>query len=1022
MNKDEVKKQLSELISRYNETLRVSDRNKITEETIRTWLNDFLSIFGWDVKNTNQVLQEKILSDESKKRLQAIKSPHNKPDYILVNGINIKSFLDAKSIDVDIFTDSDVAYQIRSYGWSAKCPCAFVSNFEQFVIYDTRFIPDLSQPANANTIQICIDNYIEQFDTLYEHLWHDNICSNHLYDLYTTTKIEGKNQVDNQFMDILSFYRKKIALDIYNNNYQLVHSDIVSLNYYVQIILDRIVFIRVCESKGIEKIEKLKSFISSSEGFWNAFRKSCYTEFYNHYDGAMFAHDEIFEQLNLDNEILTDFVNKLYYPYPYCFDVIPIKVLANIYEVFLGSQIIIENGIAKEVSKEDYVRTNGAVATPEHIVEMICKQTISLDSVNNIEELLSITILDPCCGSGVFLVSCYERLASKMLDILSEYPKEQKKYNTYFYQNNGQMFLTITARRAIITHCIYAIDYDEVAFEVTKMSLALKIVDGNNLLAWDGIGVFSDKILQEIDNNIKLGNTLVDINGSFPTDLYVYIKPLNIQLAFSSVFEKYNGFHYVIGNPPYVETKYYKAALPQMHTYLRENYRSFEGKADLAVLFIERGIQMLNENGKLGFIIQRRWFKTEYGSSARNVINTGRYLEKLIDFKSTDIFPRRTVYASIMILNKRGKDSISYFYMKSSSTDIKNIFENSEYNGNFEGCCYESIPCQIGSSPWIFDSYNVIKIRNRLSRRFGNLRDYPGLAIKDGIQALWKKIYHLKNVQFKDGIAIGFNGFNERVTVEADILRGIIYNKLFYPFKDVGPDAYCIFPYEGNSTIAISPLKMQNKFPLTYNYLFNNEQKIKDNIECRKDEYWYAFTREHNHSMYNIDKIIIPMTAKDTIGTYISSKGLYMDNANVWFITILNSNEYIMKAITCIINSSVFSVLAKAGANPQTNDYYKFNKQFLSPIPFPSEKITINSKYTYQLSNLYNDIYKLQIKYISSLNIHKKIIAQSLKQKWEILDDICLKIYELSVSEQQAINDIGRTIDRIQLLKEKTNE
>ena len=184
MNKDEVKKQLSELISRYNETLRVSDRNKITEETIRTWLNDFLSIFGWDVKNTNQVLQEKILSDESKKRLQAIKSPHNKPDYILVNGINIKSFLDAKSIDVDIFTDSDVAYQIRSYGWSAKCPCAFVSNFEQFVIYDTRFIPDLSQPANANTIQICIDNYIEQFDTLYEHLWHDNGISLSLEDGY----------------------------------------------------------------------------------------------------------------------------------------------------------------------------------------------------------------------------------------------------------------------------------------------------------------------------------------------------------------------------------------------------------------------------------------------------------------------------------------------------------------------------------------------------------------------------------------------------------------------------------------------------------------------------------------------------------------------------------------------------------------------------------------------------------------------------------------------------------------------
>ena len=78
------------------------------------------------------------------------------------------------------------------------------------------------------------------------------------------------------------------------------------------------------------------------------------------------------------------------------------------------------------------------------------------------------------------------------------------------------------------------------------------------------------------------------------------------------------------------------------------------------------------------------------------------------------------------------------------------------------------------------------------------------------------------------------------------------------------------------------------------------------------------------------------MTAPDTIATYIADKGLYMDNSNVWFITINNSPEDIMKAITCIINSTAFSVLAKAGANPQLNNYYKFNKQFLSPVPFPN--------------------------------------------------------------------------------------
>ena len=48
-----------------------------------------------------------------------------------MNGSNIKTFLDAKSLVVDIFSSKATAFQIRSYGWSAHVPCAFVSNFAQ---------------------------------------------------------------------------------------------------------------------------------------------------------------------------------------------------------------------------------------------------------------------------------------------------------------------------------------------------------------------------------------------------------------------------------------------------------------------------------------------------------------------------------------------------------------------------------------------------------------------------------------------------------------------------------------------------------------------------------------------------------------------------------------------------------------------------------------------------------------------------------------------------------------------------
>ena len=175
MNRETMKTQLQILIERYNRTTRLETKENVSEETIRTWLNEFLGLFGWDVQNTHEVLQERCLRGTAGERLREIRSPHRKPDYILVNGSNIKSFLDAKAPTVDIINDQQVAYQIRSYGWSAQVPCAFVSNFESFVIFDTRMSPTPDMPANYGATCITIDEYLEKFDVLYEHLSHDLI-------------------------------------------------------------------------------------------------------------------------------------------------------------------------------------------------------------------------------------------------------------------------------------------------------------------------------------------------------------------------------------------------------------------------------------------------------------------------------------------------------------------------------------------------------------------------------------------------------------------------------------------------------------------------------------------------------------------------------------------------------------------------------------------------------------------------------------------------------------------------------
>lgn len=1015
--KNQCKDKLAALVTKYTRMVNNSSLEKMSEETVRAWLNDFLEIFGWDVRNVSHVLQESVLNKNQRRRLVAINSTHKRPDYTLLKGGAIKSFLDAKAPSVDVFTSKAAAFQIRSYGWSAGVPCAFVSNFTQLAIFDTRFRPDITQDASHGVIQIRVEEYVDKFDILFDHLWRKNVISDGLNRLYTSFKKEGGKVLDVAFMNVLSSFRYKLAVELVKKNPKLV-TDEVSLNYYVQVIMDRIVFIRVCEAKGIEKTERLQKFKDSKIGFWRAFRKSCYMEFYHHYDGAMFDRDANFKRIDLSDEVFKDFLAELYYPSPYRFDVIPVMLLAKIYEEFLGKRLKVCRGEVFEVVKGEYVKTNGAISTPEYIVRLVCTKTLANADVSTISKLLECYILDPCCGSGIFLVACYDFLEREFIKLLKNCGRSQRIYkDCYFVDDDGNWLLTIPGRRLLITKCLYGIDIDEAAVEVTKMSLALKVLDGDCVTIWDSLGANGERILRDIAENVKLGNALVTPNPILGQKLSDALCAFDPKRTFPVVFTKGGGFRYIVCNPPYVETKYFKEAQPAFHAYVSEHYKAYEGKADLAVLFIERCLNLLSKNGKAGFIVQRRWFKTDYGKGIRKIINSGKMLEGLMEFEATDIFVRRITYVAILTLSKELQKDVRYCCVKGGGDTVKYLCEDVKAMNAYELANQKFLPHPKEDSQWNFDSTGIGEVYEKLSSKHGRFDTFPNMSIKDGIQALWKKVYHLRNVRFSGTCGIGNNGFGESVKIEKDMLRGIVYNREFYPFKKVEPDAWCLFPYEGASAHAIVYSQLKEHYPLAYAYLEKNKKRIMDYVECRAGEKWHTFTREHNHSLYNVNKIIVPMTARDTIATYEQgTNGLYMDNANVWFVCIDGGSDVLMKAIAAIINSTIFSVLGKQKANPQSGGYYKFNKQFLAPIPFPSSALLDSGGVQKKLAAYVDEISALESKFMGTTRNRRERIAQQLYDLWEKLDVEVEGLYGIDDSDRNVIRKIGRSVDRVKLL------
>jgi len=141
------------------------------------------------------------------------------------------------------------------------------------------------------------------------------------------------------------------------------------------------------------------------------------------------------------------------------------------------------------------------------------------------------------------------------------------------------------------------------------------------------------------------------------------------------------------------------------------------------------------------------------------------------------------------------------------------------------------------------------------------------------------------------------------------------------------------------------------------------------------------------------------------------------DNANVFFIDAPEKDENSLYALSAIINSTVFSVLARSIANPQTNGYFKFNKQFLAPVPFPIDNFRQNEQLKSQLKKVAKRIDKLQVSYLSSSPIQQKTISRLLTRNWNFLDELCFQLYGLTNSEKAFFNEKGRNVDRINILK-----
>ena len=694
--------EIHELVERFDRNLDTYRSGRYNEAQVRQeFINPFFNSLGWDVYNKQGYAEayKDVIHEDTIKVGSAVKAP----DYCFRIGGTRKFFLEAKKPSVNIKEDISPAYQLRRYAWSAKLPLSILTDFEELAVYDCRIKPvKTDKPSTARTLYFTYNEYIERWDEIASIFSREAVLKGSFDKYVESSRVKrGTAEVDTAFLEEIERWRETLARNIALRNSGLT---IRELNFAVQRTIDRIIFLRICEDRGIEPYGRLMSLRNGTQ----AYRRLCqlFREADDRYNSGLFhfrkekdrtsSPDDLTLDLAIDDKTLKDIFTNLYYPdSPYEFSVLPANILGQVYEQFLGKVIRLTPGHRAVVEEKPEVKKAGGIYyTPTYIVDYIVKQTVGKlveDKKPGTRGAVSkLKILDPACGSGSFLIGAYQYLLDWHRDqYIADGPEKWAKgrRKPCVYQGpGGDWRLTTDERKRILLNNIYGVDIDAQAVEVTKLSLLLKVLEDENA---ETIGktleLFHERALPDLGNNIKCGNSLIGPDfyegkqiGMFDEEEMYRINVFDWETEFTEVMQA-GGFDAVIGNPPYGAL-----FLNEEIEYLSKNYNSFEYQLNSFVIFMERGSSVLKRNGKISHITPSVFLAQHYFKNIRKVILENYSIENILIlnykvFKDADIGDT----CIFVFNNNKSKNNIIRYSILRKESEFNDIFLNERGQTDF---------------------------------------------------------------------------------------------------------------------------------------------------------------------------------------------------------------------------------------------------------------------------------------------------------------------------------------------------
>jgi hypothetical protein len=621
-------------------------------------------------------------------------------------------------------------------------------------------------------------------------------------------------------------------------------------------------------------------------------------------------------------------------------------------------------------------------------------------------------VVDPACGSGAFLLAVanilwdiHKRIGEQLGDSEADNDAWLKKlilrHNIYGVDINHNateiarlrlwLWLVDSFNRNNL-EALPNIDYKVVSgnslagfADITHMKEESELSGQNNLAKWEDENVpelFKQKNekttryeeitgdeAEEVKQKIE---SLDDRINDLLNDYYItWVKDDGADLGkkeireldvfhwgaeFSRVFDpekepEERGFDVIVGNPPYIRIQELKQGQEKLVELLGEldDYETPYYNYDIALPFVERSQDLMNNTGQLGFIMTSKWLQARYGQKLREKLGRENSVKKLIDFTDQQVFKGVTTYTLILFLNKSENETIRYAGIEDVEDSLRDKLAKSDTDINEEEMqSYDSLYNTLDEKSWTFVPEEEGKLLEKMKSN-STLSDMTE-KIFVGIQTSKDPVYIMELVEEKEDKFVCKSKASEgKFEIEKEVCNPIFRGRDFEKWYNKESDKVVLFPYNiseengDKKDELISPGEFSMQYPLAWEYLNEHKEALesRENGGMEGEDDWYGYVYEKNHTRFDEKKLMTPVLANESRFS-VDYRGDSMfvggGTAGGYGVSLSDEKTVSHEYIAALMNSRLLEWIVQKTSSKFKGDSFAYGKQYIEDLPIKEEE------------------------------------------------------------------------------------